>query len=114
MNNIQYGQGSGTFSSVLLVGFGVVLGSNLMQGYQQTDDSSQDSRSLYSRTYSVEGNATSYNLYASAFTGEYGAVAKSFDSAISDVYARLMINQEPLGVEFERVLNENLWDLYES
>lgn len=27
-------------------------------------------------------------------------------------YAHLVRHQEPLGLEFERVLGENLWDLY--
>lgn len=29
-------------------------------------------------------------------------------------YKKLLADQEPLGAEFEKVLNENLWDLYES
>jgi hypothetical protein len=35
-----------------------------------------------------------------------------FEAAVTDFYAKLLANQEPLGKEFERVLHENLWDLY--
>mgnify|MGYP001589188050 CR=1 FL=1 len=32
--------------------------------------------------------------------------------AISDFFSKLLAKQEPLGHDFEKVLYENLWDLY--
>lgn len=29
-------------------------------------------------------------------------------------YTKLLLSQEPLGEEFEKVIHQNLWDLYES
>ena len=34
------------------------------------------------------------------------------ERAVSDFYSRLHAEQETLGAEFEKVLVENLWDLY--
>ena len=36
----------------------------------------------------------------------------NFEEKIADFYADLLFKQEPLGEEFEKVLYENLWDLY--
>src|SRR5712671_1760787 len=35
-----------------------------------------------------------------------------FEAAIGTFYSTLLASQELLGKEFERVLHENLWDLY--
>lgn len=32
---------------------------------------------------------------------------------VTSFYAKLLSSQEPLGVEFEKVLYDNLWELYE-
>jgi hypothetical protein len=114
MNNIQYNQGAATFSQVLVVGLGVVIGTCIMQVANLDDGAMQDNSLLFQKSYSVEGVATSYNSHANMFTGKYNATTKDFKEAVGDLYSRLMINQEPLGTEFEKVLNENLWDLYES
>ncbi len=34
-----------------------------------------------------------------------------FEESISEFYKKLLAKQEPLGVEFETVLNDNFWDL---
>jgi len=39
---------------------------------------------------------------------------KEFVETVSSFYASLSSKQEPLGRDFEKVLNENLWDLYGS
>ncbi len=39
-------------------------------------------------------------------------IDKSYDKEISDFFDDLASKQEPLGEEFEKVLYENLWDLY--
>lgn len=49
------------------------------------------------------------NLFATALPQEKTA---DFEATITDFYSKLLADQEPLGKEFERVLHENLWDLY--
>jgi hypothetical protein len=39
---------------------------------------------------------------------------KEFVETVFSFYASLSSKQEPLGRDFEKVLNENLWDLYGS
>lgn len=36
------------------------------------------------------------------------------DKEIIDFYTKLKKLQEPLGIDFQKVLDENLWGLYES
>lgn len=45
---------------------------------------------------------------------EYGHIPDMFEEEVGSFFAHLLASQEPLGAEFERVLHENLWDLYES
>ena len=35
-----------------------------------------------------------------------------FEQIVSKFYEELLSSQEPLGKEFEKVLYDNLWDLY--
>ena len=55
-----------------------------------------------------------FDQFRSVVTGEYYQGIDQFEAAISDFYATLIASQELLGIEFEKVLYENLWDLYES
>lgn len=41
-------------------------------------------------------------------------IEKDFEKIVSDFYQALQAKQEPLGDEFEKVLHDNLWDLYET
>lgn len=38
----------------------------------------------------------------------------NLESELKKFYKNLLENQEPLGYEFEKVLHDNLWDLYET
>ena len=38
----------------------------------------------------------------------------SFEGDVTDFFQKLSAEQEPLGPEFEQVLFDNLWDLYQS
>lgn len=38
----------------------------------------------------------------------------NFEKAISDFYNQLLEKQEPLDENFEKLLHENLWNLYET
>lgn len=56
----------------------------------------------------------SYATYGNFITGEYYQNRYNFEESVGKFYAKLLSNQEPLGADFEKVLYDNLWDLYES
>lgn len=58
----------------------------------------------------IETSAT----YNDVISDERGFMLDEFEKEVSRFYARLLERQQPLGEEFEKVLHENLWDLYES
>jgi hypothetical protein len=59
-------------------------------------------------------------LLTSSTVGQYGAILASptksqpaeFERTVGEFYTSLLAEQEPLGKEFERILYDNLWDLY--
>jgi hypothetical protein len=57
---------------------------------------------------------STYAQLTSVFTGEFPHDTPSLTEAVADFYAMLLSSQERLEPEFELVLHENLWDLYES
>ena len=52
--------------------------------------------------------------FLSFFTDNYYRGIRNFETSITEFYATLVSSQEPLGIEFEKVLYDNLWDLYEE
>ena len=65
-------------------------------------------------TYYSSVTPSTFDHYRNIYSGEYMPNVDTFVGAMSNLYASLLINQERLEPEFEAVLNENLWDLYES
>ncbi|OGT15633.1 MAG: hypothetical protein A3J49_05755 [Gallionellales bacterium RIFCSPHIGHO2_02_FULL_57_16] len=109
MNEIQYNRGAGTYSAVLLVGLGVAVGSfNFLRATNK-----EHIKPVLPSLYAADLNTLTYNSYTNLLTGEYAAPRK-LEEVIETFYARLLTNQEPLGAVFEKVLNENIWNLYES
>lgn len=113
MSEIQYDQGSSTVSQIILTGLGIVLMTTL-QTPPVRNAAMQSNKPLLQKYYSLDGNEPTYNSYASIITGEYITKPMGFEQSVGSFYARLLTSQEPLGAEFEKVLYENLWDLYES
>ena len=107
MNEIRYGQASSTFSYVTAAGLiaYAICGANTF-GESQS--------SLLQDRYFIGGNRPTFNSYGGAVTGMFDSNPGDFEKSISGFYARLLADQEPLGIEFEKILYENLWDLYES
>jgi hypothetical protein len=50
--------------------------------------------------------------FGNLFAGAYLSQTVDFEGAVSAFYATLLAKQQPLGKEFEKVLYDNLWDLY--
>lgn len=111
MNEITYNNTVGTFSQIIIVAG--LLASNLFPA--KTVDKNhmvymQPSQTEYTPTYNWSALTTnpSFNL-------EHGTIeSDSFEKSVGNFYARLLARQEPLGADFEEVLQNNLWDLYES
>jgi hypothetical protein len=56
-----------------------------------------------------------FSQYQNAFTGDYASQpVLDFEGSMTNFYASLLARQEALGADFERVLYENLWDLYDD
>lgn len=58
-------------------------------------------------------NSTTNHNYYIIFEKILDKRPDPFVDSISGFYAKLAAHQEPLGIEFSRILHENLWDLYE-
>ncbi len=56
-----------------------------------------------------------FSQLQNAFTGDYAIQPNlDFEGSIATFYASLIARQEPLGAEFEKILYDNLWDLYDD
>jgi hypothetical protein len=69
--------------------------------------------SMVGNKYSIINNS-SYDSFSNRFTGELQFYPEDFQQEISALYSRLLLSQQSLGKEFEKILVENLWDLYEE
>lgn len=66
------------------------------------------------KVYSSLATSPTMDQVRNALTGEYSQQIDSFEVALVNIYSNLIATQETLGIEFEKVLYDNLWDLYES
>lgn len=111
MNEIRYDQASSTFSQVLIAG---LLATQMLSALPVKDVAVQGNKRLLQGPYSWSGSKATFNHYSNPITGEYSFTPNTFEQEVSNFYARLLANQERLGAEFEKVLHENIWNLYES
>ncbi len=112
MSEISYShQRSSTFSQVVIAG---IMAAQVLHAVPTHNVAAEHHKPLLRDAYSLEGNKATYNSYSAPITGEYTFAPDGFEQSVGDFYARLLGSQEPLGAEFEKVLYENIWDLYES
>ncbi len=111
MTDYRSGQLSRTFGTIAL---SAMLASHALAAAPEVAEPNQKAR-LY-RGYSSGAASRTYDQYVNVITGEYHTSSgfTDLEKTVSQVYARLLANQEPLGAAFEAVLHENLWDLYEG
>ena len=59
-------------------------------------------------------STSAYNKYGVSSHSSIKQESMSFEGEVTDFFQKLSAEQEPLGREFEQVLFDNLWDLYQS
>lgn len=111
MNDIRYLQASSTFSNVLMAG---LLAAQMLHAIPTRNIAEQRSKPLLQSAYSFESNQATFNNFSDPITGLYDFAPSGFEQTVGDFYSRLLARQEALGATFEKVLYDNLWDLYEG
>lgn len=112
MSNIQYNQQQSTFATIALATGFIVHLCSIPLGHQNL--ATDKTKSLANSAYYPTTNSPTYTSMSNAMTGEFNSISSTFENVVSSFYANLLSKQEPLGGDFEKVLNDNLWDLYES
>lgn len=116
MNNYQCKHSSSTLTglgaSVVATGLVVSIALGGVMSDRPLEKSIGHGLSL--NHYTTQGSSTTFGQYGSVLTGQLASTPETFESSVANFYSTLLSAQEPLGAEFERVLHDNLWDLYES
>lgn len=86
----------------------------LLTGMLLASIPSENSTPKRNDRYAAPLNGT-YSPLQNAFTGEYAKQSDlDFEGSVANFYATLLGQQEPLGAEFEKILYDNLWELYDD
>ena len=111
MNKIIYNLSSGTMSQVVIAG---LLSIQLLNGFSENVGNHHEAPAVLQASYASDGNTPTFDSFRGAISGKYDSSSIQFEQSVGNFYARLVSAQEPLGAIFEKVLYDNLWDLYES
>lgn len=101
---------SSTMGHVVITG----LLSIAMLNASPKDLFSSKSNAFSNNAYSANDLGATSDSFRSNVTGQYDLSPPRFEQVVVNFYANLLAAQEPLGATFEKVLHDNLWDLYES
>lgn len=69
---------------------------------------------LLRSAHTSSGLSPTYDQHRSSLTREFIVNTDPLVTTMSITYENLLNKQETLGAEFQQVLSDNLWDLYES
>lgn len=111
MTEISYNQTNTLGQMVLVVG---VLALQALPAIPQQAVAEQGNKNTSSAAYRTKNNPATYSHIGNPFSGEYSNAPEIFEQAVGSFYEQLLARQEPLGDDFERILHQNLWNLYES
>jgi len=112
MNNYSTKQTSHTIGSITIAG---IFATQFFaaHGFIQQQESIENVS--HNRDYQTLSTPSTFDNYKNPLTGEYTKFGgNQFEMVVSDFYLKLLTNHKPLGEEFEKILYENIWDLYES
>lgn len=110
MNNYQINQTSNTTGTMVMAG---ILASHLLASHATTPPTDNFGETIQRAPYRTSFALPSFDQIRNFFGSDLDERQDSFVENISNFYGKLVTRQEPLGVEFSRILHENLWDLYE-
>lgn len=111
MNEISYNLLSSTMSQVVIAG---LLSMQLLSGTPENKTDQLSPLQLTQASYSSDANPATFDSFRESVSGQYDFMPIQFAQSIGNFYSRLVSTQEQLGAGFEKVLHDNLWDLYES
>ena len=107
MNNYNINQIQRTIGSVTIAG--IIAAAQFLSNIPIKLDIESHPRQLDQR------NVYYSPALSSVYTkNNYYQGTDQFEIAVTNFYKTLLISQEPLGAEFEKVLYSNLWELYET
>jgi len=111
MNNLySINQESFTVSSVVLMG---VLATQLTCAAAQAEPMKEDML-INNQPYQEHTQSSTLSQYNNPVGGVLiDNIDELLVASVTGFYEQLMYSQESLGNEFEQVLNDNIWDLYE-
>ena len=91
-----------------------IFASQLVGGWTALEAQESGEQGLSLLPYEVHASLPSYDQIGKLNSGSFSNdIDQQLMIAVSSFYAQLMERQESLGNEFEQVLHQNLWDLYE-
>ena len=111
MNEIRSNLSSSTMSSVVITG---LLSAALLNALPETSNLGSRNNALSNNAYYAKNFGATSDSFRSKVTGQYDLSPPPFEQVVTNFYVNLLSAQEPLGATFEKVLHDNLWDLYES
>jgi len=111
MNEIRPNLSSSTMGFIVMTG---LLSAAMLNVLPVGSMSGSKNHTLSNNAYSANDRGATSDSFRSKVTGQYDFPPPPFEQVVVNFYAKLLAVQEPLGVAFEKVLYDNLWDLYES
>ena len=112
MDNYFINQESGTVGSVTING--ILAAQYLAAQMKVMQDKDQYRLPSIREVYYRFATSATFDHCRTIVMGEYQQESDRFEVSIAQFYAKLLASQESLGPAFEKVLHENLWNLYES
>jgi len=114
MNNYTVNYISGTFSPSLSTLSGVLIAGMLTT--LPINNPAPDTRIIRRNEYVINSTSATFDQYSSSITGKFtGSVSKvivtNLEETIVTLYDHLRKIQEPLGADFQKVLDDNLSEL---
>lgn len=111
MSEIRPYQAANTLSQVFIVG---LVSMQLLNSLPEKSAPTVSHLPISLDPYTLSGSKATFDTYRGVVSGQYDVGVGKFERAVGDFYSRLLLGQEPLGAEFEKVLYDNLWDMYEA
>ena len=115
MDNYFNNQESGTVGSVTINGILAARYLAAQMNVKQDKDQYRlrSIRDDYHR-FATSATSATFDHCRTIVMGEYQQESDRFEVSIAQFYAKLLASQESFGPAFEKVLHENLWNLYEG